>query len=63
MGEATNEDAMKTYRASFYGRTVNALGVRYTINMFVSGKNRKEAELKLYDDYEHIQCLTLEEVK
>jgi len=54
---------MKTYRASFYGRTVNALGVRYTINMFVSGKNRKEAELKLYDDYEHIQCLTLEEVK
>ena len=52
---------MKTYRAKFTGREVNAIGIFYHINTTVQGNDEKEAELNLYDKYEHISGLTLTE--
>lgn len=52
---------MKTYQVRFYGRKVGAIGIFYWIADTVQAENEKAAELKLYDMYEHITQLTIEE--
>lgn len=54
---------MKTYKAKFTGRTVGAIGIFYPIETTVKAENEKQAELKLYDEYEHIQHLVLTEIR
>ena len=54
---------MKTYKATFYGRKVGAIGIRYLIEDTVSADNKEAARLKLYDKYEHISDLKLKEVE
>jgi hypothetical protein len=53
---------MKTYRARFSGRTKGAIGIFYHITDLVQGTDKKNAELNLYDKYEHISALTLTEL-
>jgi hypothetical protein len=48
------------WRAKFTGRRINAIGIFYPIIAFCYGENEKEAELNLYERFEHIQRLTLE---
>jgi hypothetical protein len=52
---AEKGDVMNTYKARFYGRKRNAIGIFYFINAIVQGKDEKDALLNLYDNYEHIQ--------
>jgi hypothetical protein len=47
------------YAAVFYGRAKGAIGISYPIHTTVEGKNRKQAELNLYDRFEHVHGLTL----
>lgn len=53
---------IKKYKASFSGRTINAIGVSYSIDTTVMGKNKENAKLNLYNDYENISSLTLKEI-
>ncbi|KKM88032.1 hypothetical protein LCGC14_1262800 [marine sediment metagenome] len=48
-----------TYTACFFGRKVGAIGVCYSIKATVEGRNEEEAQLALYDRFEHIQQLAL----
>ena len=50
---------MKDYLARFFGRTNGAIGIRYNIETHVSGKNKEDARIKLYDRFEHISELEL----
>jgi len=52
---------MKTYKARFYGRTINAIGIFYWIEVEVQGENEEQARLNLYEKYDHISRLTLSE--
>jgi hypothetical protein len=53
---------MKTYQAHFYGRKKGAIGIFYHISDTVQGNDEKEANLNLYDKYDHITGLTLKEI-
>ncbi len=46
-----------TFKLSFIGREKGAIGKRYQITKKVTAFNQNEAELKLYDNYEHIAIL------
>ena len=50
---------MSKYRAVFNGRRVGAQGVFYWIQALATGGNRREAEISLYDRWEHIHHLEL----
>ena len=50
---------MKTYKATFIGRLKSAIGITYKITDKVKAENEKEANLKLYDKYEHISNLKI----
>ena len=52
---------MKTYTARFTGRKVSAIGITYYIVTQVDGENEENAALNLYDRYEHISGLRLED--
>ena len=53
----------KMYNARFRGRMKGAIGRFYDINTTVSGINKEDAKLMLYDNYEHISFLRLTEIK
>ena len=53
---------MKKYKAIFRGREAGAIGIFYSIYAEVEAENKKAAELKLYEKYEHITRLDLREV-
>lgn len=53
---------MKTYRMTFYGREAGALGVTYHITAMRTAETEQEAAKALYDEFEHIRTLTVEEV-
>lgn len=50
---------MKNYTFTFIGRETGAIGIRYQITATVQAKNQRDAELKLYDRYEHIGEIVL----
>ena len=50
------------YRAEFVGTEVGALGVASPITTEVEGEDEEQAELALYDRYEHIRDLKLTKV-
>lgn len=52
---------MKTYKATFTGREVNAIGIFYPITTTVQGANEEQARINLYDRYDHIMGLVLTE--
>jgi len=52
---------MKTYKITFHGREVGAIGIFYQITATVQAENEEGAKLKLYDNYEHISVLTIKE--
>lgn len=57
---------MNKYTIQFRGRTRNAIGIFYTIVDSVIAENKEQAELKLYDKYEHIiqvKILKIEKVE
>jgi hypothetical protein len=54
---------MTIYKATFMGRQKGAIGIFYKITDTVEADNREDANLKLYDNYEHISLLQLVEVK
>ena len=45
---------MNKYNCSFIGRQVGAIGIRYAITEVIEADTMKQAEIKLYNDYEHI---------
>lgn len=53
---------MNTYKAAFCGRKVGADGIRYLIETTVEADNKESANLRLYDQYEHISDLKLVEI-
>ena len=53
---------MTKYQASFNGRKVNAQGITSNFMTEVEANSRQQAELKLYDTYEHISNLELKAV-
>ena len=54
---------MTRYKAEFIGRGKNAIGIFYPIISHIEAENKEQANLKLYDTYDHIQQLKLTEVK
>jgi len=56
-------DVAKKYKATFTGRQLGAIGIFYEITDTVEGLNEDDANLNLYDKYEHIMHLKLEEVQ
>lgn len=55
-------DTDKAYHAVFTGREVGAIGKFHKIDTVVGGENPKAARLNLYERFEHISGLKLEEV-
>lgn len=53
---------MPTYRATFRGRRRGAIGIFYDIETTTSGATPLEAQLALYDRFEHIERLRLEQL-
>ena len=54
---------MNTYSCNFEARLNGSIGVTNTpYSETVQADNRGEAELMLYDTYEHISCLSIVEV-
>ena len=53
---------MKYFKANFSGRTIGALGITYTIATLVSGATIEQAQVNLYNRFEHIQNLDLVEI-
>jgi len=53
---------MKTYRVTFKGREVGAIGIFYQITAIVQGNDEKEALLNLYEKYDHISFPVFTEV-
>ena len=45
---------MYTYRIKFYGRLLNAIGVRYEITEMVIADTSKDAIIKLYEKYDSV---------
>ena len=50
---------MKTYKCDFVGRKINAIGITYTISLEIEAENERDAEIKLYDNFDHISRLSL----
>lgn len=50
---------MDIYRAQFRGRKKNAEGIFYPIDTYCYGIDRNDAELSLYDQYDHISGLKM----
>lgn len=50
------------YEASFYGKTKGAIGISYTISTTVEADDKEQARIKLYDRYESVLMLKLEEM-
>lgn len=50
---------MITYHARFTGRSKGAIGIFHACECFIAGENEAAARLNLYNDYEHIQGLSL----
>jgi len=48
---------MNTYKLNFTGRKINAIGKKSNFTEIVTAENAETAKLKLYDNYEHIQVL------
>ena len=53
---------MKTYSAIFYGKARGAIGIFVRYNTVVQGTDPENAKLNLYERYDHIHRLTLEEI-
>lgn len=51
---------MNKYRAKFYGRRAGAIGQCEWIQTTVNGEDVEQAELNLYDRFEHILDLGFE---
>ena len=62
MQEVVKVEHIKTYNATFHGRTKDAIGITYAITDTTYGTDEESARLNLYDKYEHIRGLKLEEV-
>ncbi len=54
---------MKRYVATFNGRTVGAIGIRYRCHIEVEAEDAKAAGLKLYETHEHISDVRITEVR
>lgn len=54
---------MKIFKARFIGRQAGAIGRFEEVAVMVSAENKEKARLKLYDEYEHIQNLEIEEIE
>ena len=52
---------MPTYTATFTGRRVHAIGVCYPVETTVTAETPTAARIALYDRYEHISGLRLQE--
>lgn len=52
----------KVYKFSFTGRQLGAIGICYKISHNVKSNSRKDAELKLYEKFDHITDLKLNNV-
>ena len=48
------------WNLKFVGRKTGAIGIRYWTILQIEADTKEEAELKLYDRYEHIGQLTIE---
>jgi hypothetical protein len=48
---------MKNFKIQFTGKQKNAIGKSYKITETVEAENIDNAKLKLYDNYEHIHVL------
>ncbi len=51
---------MKTYRAKFTGRKINAIGMMFPYIIEIKGHNEKTTIMNLYNKYEHITSLELD---
>ena len=49
----------KVYKFSFTGRKLGAIGICYKISHSVKSNSRKDAELKIYEKFDHITELQL----
>jgi len=54
---------MNKYNATFIGREVNAIGSFYRIYTTVEAESEHDANIRLYDRYDHISQLVLTEIK
>ncbi len=54
---------MGKYFARFNGRRRGAIGIFYEINTQTQGETPRAAYLALYDSYEHIQRISLYEMR
>jgi len=61
MQEAVKVEQIKTYSATFTGRTKNAIGITYKIQTTVEGTDEENARINLYDRFEHVIGLELKE--
>lgn len=50
---------MKTFKISFTGRKLGAIGKFYSFAEKVQAENEEAAILKLYDNYEHLSIKTI----
>lgn len=53
---------MKKYECNFIGRTKDAIGIFYPIRAEVEAENPEEANVNLYDKYDHIHQLVIFEL-
>jgi len=53
---------VKTFKATFRGRKKGAQGIFYKVECTVEGEDRESARINLYEDWDHIHLLTLEEL-
>jgi hypothetical protein len=52
-------DTINVYKARFYGKKVGSIGLPSPYVTTVTGINRQDAELRLYDRFEHISGLDM----
>lgn len=50
---------MKTYKITFTGRLINAIGKTYSHTITVKAESQDEAVLKLYEKFEHIKIINI----
>jgi len=53
---------LHTYRCSFVGREVTAIGITYPTAITVEAPNEGQARLKIYDTHDHLSNVKIEEV-
>lgn len=53
---------MGSYKIIFIGREHGAIGITYKITKTVEATTKETAVLKLYDKYEHVSVLNIEEL-